>query len=111
MSLKTAFTRSRRGEKRIGSARNISIGALTIAAATVSGGAVSAGGVDTSTTVNIPGIGVNDVVQVTVQTPTAGILWDAYVSAVGTVTIRATNCTSGSLTTAATVAQVHAFFL
>lgn len=50
------------------------------------------------TTVNIPKTGVNDVVIVTVQNPTQGIIYDGYVSASGVVTIRASNITTSNIT-------------
>lgn len=101
----SATVKARVREKRIGSATNISIGALTIA-----GNAQN-----TTQTVNIPGIGVNDVAVISVQTPTAGVIWTAYVSSSSVVTIVATNIVpatvTSSVTTTATKAQIQTFKL
>jgi hypothetical protein len=47
--------------------------------------------VTATTTVTVSGAVVADSVILTVQTPTDGIVYDAYVSSANTVTIRATN--------------------
>lgn len=102
MALLASFSRARRHEKRIGSAVSISIPAITNLVA----------GTPTLNTVNIPGISPNDVVVVTLQTPTNGVVVDAYVSASAVVTIRQNNVTGGTISSvAASVAQVQTFKL
>lgn len=61
--------------------------------------------VDT-TTVNVPGAQTTDAVLVTVQTPTTGIIYSGYVSALGVITLRAQNVTAGSLNAASTTLTV-----
>lgn len=50
-----------------------------------------------TTNITVTGALTSDLVTLTVQTPTAGIVYDAYVSAIDTVTIRATNIKTTSV--------------
>jgi hypothetical protein len=62
-----------------------------------------------TTAVNIPGAKTSDAVLVTADTPTAGIIYDAYVSAPSTVTVRANNLSGSGINPAATGLAVVVF--
>lgn len=73
--------RARRNQRYIGEATNVAYAPSQIAAMTT----------DISVTTQIPGAKVGDVALVTLATPTALIVCDAYVSGPSTITIRSTN--------------------
>lgn len=56
-----------------------------------------------TTTVTVTGARSGDAAQVSIVTPTSGIIADGYVSAVDTVTIRAHNYTAGNIDPAESV--------
>lgn len=98
MALLTARATNRRTEKHIGQATSISLPAITNLVA----------GTPTTNTINMPSCGVNDIVTISVQTPTNGVIVDAYVSAASVITIRQNNCTGSTIgTVAATIAQLQ----
>lgn len=62
-----------------------------------------------TTTTNLPGVKVGDGILVTPDAPATGFQYSGYVSAAGTVTLRATNGTSGTVDPASTTFTVQAF--
>lgn len=70
---------------------------------------LAAGGVVTNT-IQMSRVGQGTNVLVTLQTPTNGVIVDAYGSATGVITIRQTNVTPSTISTvAASLAQVKTF--
>jgi len=59
-----------------------------------------------TTTLTVTGATTTDSVVLTVQTPTAGIIYDAYISSANTVTIRATNIKTTSVDPASSLYTV-----
>lgn len=53
--------------------------------------------VEATTTVNVPGVKVGDIVMVTPDTPATGFQYSGYVSAASVVTLRAVNATAGTV--------------
>lgn len=60
-------------------------------------------------TITVTKAAVNDSVSLGLPTPTAGIVFQAFVSAVDTVTIRATNITGGAVDPASAIYKVIVF--
>jgi hypothetical protein len=90
-----ATTRARGGFRYIGSERVIT-DIAELAARTA----------DTTTTVNVSGCKTTDVAACSPSIWTAGIVWDAYVSAQGVVTCVAHNYTAGAINAASTLLNV-----
>jgi hypothetical protein len=61
---------------------------------------ITAGSVDVNNTVTVPGAQIGDTVTVNWTNEQAAIVIEGYVSAVNTVTIKATNGTSGAINAA-----------
>lgn len=59
-----------------------------------------------TTTVNVPEVKAGDAVVVTPDAPASGFVYDGYVSANSVVTLRAINCTSGTVDPASVVGTV-----
>jgi hypothetical protein len=91
------MTKTRRHERKIGSAPN---------QAYAGGVPIPAGHADTLV-VNIAGAGTSDTAVASMQTPTLGIVADAYVSASGAVTVRFNNVTNGAITPAASLVNIQ----
>lgn len=60
-------------------------------------------------TVTVTNAAINDSVSLGLPTPTAGIVFQGFVSAVDTVTIRATNITGGAINPASAIYKIIVF--
>ncbi len=97
MALLTSYAKARVRQRVIGSAKNIALPAITnLAIAT-----------PVTNTVSVPGAKVDDIVTISVQTPTTAVLVDAYVSSASTVTIRQSSFNGTVGTVTATTAQLE----